>query len=105
MTKDEMKKQLSKATETPNSYYTINGFSDVIQKIALGLLAIGVILGIVNFKTSAVIAISTIIEFCISAGLLYGVSKIICGISEIVLNTYTTKRLLELQIKIDNEIE
>lgn len=105
MTKDETKKGLSQAIAEPNSYRTLISTANAIQKIAIVVLCIGVIMAISSLKESKAIAIATIIEFTINASIIYGVSAIVSGISEIVFNTYATRRLLELQINADNELD
>ena len=105
MVKEDIKKKLSQAESTPSSYTSLDSVATGIRILAIIVAVVGGIIGLTAFKTSAVVALTSLIEVAISAGLIYAVSVIISGIANIVLNTHTTKRLLELQIKLDNDIE
>lgn len=103
MTKDDLKKRISQAESPPSSYNTLNSVSKTIQTLAIFVAIIGVIIGLLTLKASKITSLATIVEFAVSAALIYAVSAIISAIADIVLNTYTTKRLLELQIQLDND--
>lgn len=105
MLKEDIMKKLSQIESTPRVYKTLNILAIVIRILAIIWAVLGVITSLSNFEVSAVLVITTLFGVVIGVVFLYSLSTVMSGIANIALNTHMTKNLLELQIKLDNDIE
>lgn len=105
MLKEDIKKKLSQIESIPRAYRTLNILAIIIRILAIIWAVLGIIASLSNYDVSAVLVITSLFGVAISVVFIYALSAIMSGIANIALNTHMTKNLLELQIKIDNDID
>lgn len=105
MLKEDIMKKLSQIESAPRVYKTLNIMAIIIRILAIIWAVLGIIASLSNCDVSAALVITSLFSVLVSVVLIYALSAIMSGIANIALNTHMTKNLLELQIKLDNDID